>query len=83
VLVEPGLLLAHPAQLVLEPLEPVARTGVGLLGERLAFDFELPFAPRQLVQLDRHRVDLHAQSRGRFVDQVDRLVGKLAVGDVP
>ena len=31
---------------------------------------------------DRHRVDLHAQLRRRLVDQVDRLVGQEAVGDV-
>ena len=36
----------------------------------------------QLVDLDRAGVDLHAQPRGRLVDQVDRLVGQEARGDV-
>ena len=35
-----------------------------------------------LVELGRHRVDLHAQLRRRLVHQVDRLVGQEAVGDV-
>ena len=34
------------------------------------------------VELRRHRVDLHAQPRGRLVDQVDGLVGQEPVGDV-
>ena len=47
-----------------------------------ALDLELAHAAVDLVQLDRHGVDLHAQPRGRLVDQVDRLVGQVAVGDV-
>ena len=34
------------------------------------------------VELVRHRVDLDAQAAGGLVDQVDRLVGQEAVGDV-
>ena len=82
VLVEYRLLLAHTAKVVLEPLQALARAGVGLLRQRLALDLQLALAPRQLVELDGHRVDLHAQTRRRLVDQVDRLVGQLAVGDV-
>ena len=36
----------------------------------------------QLVDLDRGGVDLHPQPGGRLVDEVDRLVGQLAAGDV-
>ena len=35
-----------------------------------------------LVELDRRRVDLHAQARRGLVDEVDRLVGQEPVGDV-
>ena len=54
----------------------------GLLAQRLALDLELDAAALELVELDRHRVDLHAQPRGRLVDEVDRLVGQEAIGDV-
>ena len=35
-----------------------------------------------LVDLRRHRVDLHAQACRRLVDQIDRLVGQEPIGDV-
>ena len=76
-----GLLL-EVGQLLLERLEPGLRGVVGLLAQRLALDLELDPAPLELVELDRHRVDLHAQPRRRLVDEVDRLVGQEAVGDV-
>src|ERR1700690_3649502 len=38
--------------------------------------------PLDLVDLGRHGVDLDADLRGGLVDQVDRLVGQEAVGDV-
>ena len=50
--------------------------------ERLLLDLELHDVPLDLVDLGRHGVDLHAEPRGRLVDQVDRLVGQEAVGDV-
>ena len=53
-----------------------------LLLERLLLDLELHDAALDLVDLGRHRVDLDAQARGGLVDQVDRLVGQEAVGDV-
>ena len=55
---------------------------VGLLRERGALDLELTDAPLDHVDLERHRVDLDAQARRRLVDEVDRLVGQLAAGDV-
>ena len=45
-------------------------------------DLELHDAALDLVDLGRHRVDLDAHARGGLVDQVDRLVGQEAVGDV-
>ena len=75
-------LLLQRLQLGVERLEPRLRALVGLLGERGALDLELADAPLDDVDLERHRVDLDAQPRRGLVDEVDRLVGKLAPGDV-
>ena len=48
----------------------------------LALDLELDPAALELIELDRHGIDLHAQPRRCLVDQVDRLVGQEALGDV-
>ena len=74
-LVAPGLRLGEL------PLERLARRG-RLLRHRGELDLELRHAPFGLVELDRRRVDLHPQPRGGLVDEVDRLVGQEAVGDV-
>ena len=76
------LVLLEVGQLLLELLQPLLRRLVRLLAQRLALDLELHDAALDLVELGRHRVDLHAQARGGLVDQVDRLVGQEAVGDV-
>jgi hypothetical protein len=70
------------SQLLFEPLESRAAARVVLLLQRLLLDLELASATCELVELDGERVDLHAQARGGLVDQVDRLVGQLAIGDV-
>jgi hypothetical protein len=57
-------------------------TLVLLLLQRLALDLELHDAPVELIERLGLRVDLHAQARRRLVDEVDRLVGQEAVGDV-
>ncbi len=62
--------------------EPLDRRLVRLLAQRLALDLELHDAPLDLVELDRHRVDLHAQLRRGLVDEIDGLVGQEPVGDV-
>ena len=49
---------------------------------RLALDFQLHDAPLDLVNFRGKRIDLHAQSGGRFVHQVNRLVGKEPIRDV-
>ena len=79
---EPVLLLLEIRQLLLELLQPLLRGLVRLLAQRLALDLELHDAALHFVELGRHRVDLHAQRRRRLVDQVDRLVGQEAIGDV-
>ena len=75
-------LLADLRELLLEGLEARLRRVVGLLAQGLALDLQLDPPPLELVQLDRHRVDLHAQPRRRLVDEVDRLVRQEALGDV-
>ncbi len=77
-----GLGLAQVGELLAQRLEARLRGVVGLLAERRFLDLQLLDPPRDLVDLGRHRVDLDLQPRGRLVDQVDRLVGEEAVGDV-
>ena len=81
-LLHPAGLLLEVGQLLLERLEPRLRRVVGLLAQRLALDLELDAPALELVELDRHRVDLHAQPRRRLVDEVDGLVRQEALGDV-
>src|SRR5829696_3259138 len=75
-------LLAAPGQLGLDRLQARAGGLVGLLLERLLLDLELHDPAAHLVDLRGHGVDLDLQPRGRLVDEVDRLVGEEAVGDV-
>ena len=63
-------------------LEPVLRRGIGFLLQRLLLDLELHEPAVDFVEFFRLRIDLHAQARRRLIDQVDRLVGQKAVGDV-
>ena len=53
-----------------------------LLLHRLALDLQLDQAALEPVHRLRLGVDLHLDARRRLVDQVDRLVGQEAVGDV-
>ena len=69
-------------ELLLDPLEPLLRRLVLLLAQALALDLELHDPAADLVELDRHAGRFHAQLGGRLVDEVDRLVGQEAVGDV-
>ena len=68
--------------LVVEFFQPLLRALVGLLGQRLFLDLELNQAPIETVQFFRLGVDLDTDLGGGLVDQVDRLVGQLAVGDI-
>src|SRR6185503_13125402 len=76
------LFFLEVGQLALQLLQPFLRRRVLLLAQRLALDLELHDAAVDFVDLRRHRVDLHPQPRRRFVDEVDRLVGQEAIGDV-
>ncbi len=79
---EVGVLLAELAQLLVERLETLLRRLVLLLLERLALHLELDDAAVEPVHFLRLGVHLHADARRGLVDQVDRLVGQLPVGDV-
>ena len=81
-LLQGARLLLDVGQLLLERGEPRLRCVVGLLPQRLPLDLELDPAPLGLVELDRHRVDLHAQPRRRLVHEVDGLVRQEALGDI-
>src|SRR5207253_8162 len=63
--------LGKVRQRLVEQPKALARSLVLLLLQRLPLDLELPDLPLQLVELDRHRVDLHAQPGRGLVDQVD------------
>jgi hypothetical protein len=77
-----GVLLLQLGQRALHHLKLLAAALVLLLAQGLALDFELDNAAAQLVQLGRERVVLDSQAAGGLVDQVDGLVGQVAVGDV-
>ena len=77
-----GRALLKLLQLLLELLQPVARSRIVLLLERLALDLQLHDAAVEFIDLLGLRIDLHPQPRGGLVDQVDRLVGQETVGDV-
>ncbi len=77
-----GRLLLELGEFLFEPLQALARGGVGFLLQRLALDLQLHDAAVELVQFLGLRIDRHAQSRRGLVHQIDRLVGQKAVGDV-
>ena len=76
-----GLLLQF-RKLAGELIEPILRSRVGLLLQRLLLDLELHDAPVKLVEFLGLGVDLHPLAGRSLVDQVDRLVRQEAIGDV-
>ena len=89
-----GVLLVEPAgllhvelfldlgNLLAQSLQTLLGGVIGLLHERLFLDLQLGELTRGGVNLDRHAVELHAQTACRLIDQVDGLVGQEAVGDI-
>ncbi len=78
-----GRFLLEIGELLLEPL----RAGSFDAGSVSFFSasrsiLQLHDLAVELVELFRLGIDLHAQPRRRLVDEVDRLVGQEAVGDV-
>ena len=74
-------LLLQVGQPAFHGLEAFLRVPLALDGFPL--DFELADLLFEVVQFGRHAVDLHAQVRRGFVDQVDGLVRHEPVADVP
>ena len=70
-----GKLLAQLFQALLAGL-------VLLFGQRRLLDLETSHPSCQLVELGRHRVDLGAQHRAGFIDEIDRLVRQESIRDV-
>ena len=66
-------------QFFFEFFESLFRSSVLLFLERFAFDLELHHTARYFIELRRHRINLRAKLRGRFVDEVNRLVRQEAV----
>ena len=81
-LFETGGFAAQALQFLFDMAQTVLRRGVLLAIQRKAFYFKLRDAPLDVVDLDRHAADLNAQRCACFVDEVDRLVGQEAVGDI-
>ena len=89
-----GVLLVEPAgllhielfldlgNLLAQGLQTLLGGVVGLLHECLLLDLQLGELTCGGVDLDRHAVELHAQTACRLIDQVDGLVGQEAVGDI-
>ena len=80
--IEVGVLALEPLDFLLDRGEPFLRRFVLFLLHRLALDLELDQTPVEPVHRLRLGVDLHLDPRRGFVDQIDRLVGQEAVGDV-
>ena len=79
-LAEAGVLFAEALVKCCQPLD---RCLVLLACECEALELEPVDAAAQLIDLERGRVDLHAQAARGLVDQVDRLVGQLPGRNVP
>src|SRR5690606_39143877 len=69
-------------ELLLDAHQALLGVGVLLLLERLALDLELQATAPEAVDLLRQALELDADAARGLVDEVDRRVGQLAVGDV-
>ena len=79
---EPAQLLLAVGEVLAQHVEPVDRRVVGLLGERELLHLQPVDLAAEHVDLLGRGLVLDPQARRRLVDQVDRLVGQLAAGDV-
>src|SRR5690625_1762194 len=92
--VVPRLLRLPPRGEPAEFFLPVGEFGAQLLQARFARFIEVGFGEvglfhlepvdgaAQLIDFNRGGIEFHPQPRGRLVDEVDRLVGELAAGDI-
>jgi len=70
-------------QFLFEFGQSLFRSGIGFLLQRFALDFELHDLTENFIELRRHGFDFGAQPGSCFIDEVNRLVGKESVGDIP
>ncbi len=75
-------LLLLVGEVAADLLEPLLGALVGLVPERQLLHVQPVHGALELVDLQGRGVDLHAEPGGRLVDEVDRLVGEEAGGDV-
>ena len=75
-------LLLQVGQFLLQFLQSFLAGPVLLLLERLPLNLQLHDAPVHLVQSGRLGVNLHPQPGGRLINQVNRLVRQVPVGNV-
>jgi hypothetical protein len=69
-------------ELAAQLLQPGLACRVFFVGKRGLLDLHAGHASGQLVEFGGHRVDLGTQHRAGLVDQINGLVGEIAVGDV-
>ena len=81
-LAKAGDLLAHSGHLGFDSFKCPVGALVGFLFELTLRQFELTQAALERIDFGRDAVALHGQSRGGFVDKVDRFVWQETVGDV-
>ena len=77
-----GRFLLQLAQFFLELFQTFLAGGIFLFFQRLPLHLVLHDLTLNHVNLRRHRIELDLQSRGRFIDQIDRLVRQIAIADI-
>ena len=81
-LFEVGIFARKLGDFVFDHLKALLRCIVRFLLHRLAFDLQLNEAAVELVERLGLRIDFHLDAGSGLINEVDRLVGKEAVGDV-
>ncbi len=79
---QPGGRFFQIGQRFLDLFQALTRSFVLFLFQRALLDLELHDLAFKLIDLRRHGIQLHAQTRSGFIHQVHRLVGQKTVGDV-
>jgi len=81
-LAQAGLLAFQLGDLLLDFREPVLGGLLGLFGQLARGQLQLPQPPLDFIDRRRDAFQLHGQTAGRFVHQVDGLVGQEPIADV-
>ena len=70
------------AQFLLELLEALFASRIFFFFQRLTFHLVLHDLALDHINLRRHGIELDFQSRGRFIDQIDRFVRQITIADI-